>query len=676
MVNGITTANWRAFQESLARILQLDITVVDPDGRLVDLHHAPGSAFFELDRCPPLAHAYREFFRSIHRLDRPAEEVRVLRDPLDLLVAVVPLDDGWFLVLVGGLDKREPDCQADFVTRLKAYGVRETDMIWSLIPSLSASELREKAANVQNLYRQLLHSFKETSELGQRMILLAAVDEINKLMLGLLGSEQFNLRCILDLVTSSLIILSDAEGAWAFGHHRDSAAATACRGLRASFLQELRRDWEAAASRQQNPVETVDRWAKIMADTAPGLKLRTFSFRRNQYAASLGVVNPETGQAEAALSALGNQVVIAIEVASLYECAQKRIVTLFNSIRHGLLIVDSEGRIMMFNHAAGEIFATQGVNLQIGQPLDEHGLSRSMKMSVLGAAATGETYFEKQATLGQGDSAFYLDCDIAPLRRDDGVIAGAVLIFEDITEKVYLRRRMQDWEKLATAGEVAAGLAHEIRNPLAAVAGAIQLFDMIKDEPKRQEILAKLRVELGRMNKILTNFLRFARPSDKEDLQSTNLAHVIDDLRFLLRSEANLHDVELVIQPAPEDFPMVTGDADSLKQVFVNIAKNAIEAMDENGRLEISLHRDKKQAWVSFHDNGPGIAKENLQNVWRPFFTTKEGGTGLGLWISSTIVQRMGGELRVESELGQGTTVHVILPVKSVDHEQTGRVHS
>jgi signal transduction histidine kinase len=664
MPNGLMTVKWRAFHESLARILELTVVVLDTEGNILDVYHAPGCVFSEFGRYPALSRAYRTFFRTLSGAGQDGS-VAIVNDPLDLPVAVVALENGLCLVLIGGLPHKDAQARLELEARLEAYGIPQADRLWLPAPALTVDEFREKAERVQTLYAQLLRFTRPNTSPGPKTTLPTMVVELNKLVAAFLGSEGFKLRRILDLVTSSLVVLFDAEGAWAFTYYRNVQTVTAHRGRCTELLVALERHWREALVLGKDAATAVAQWAHVLDKTSGGLRLQTSFLTHNGYGASLGIVNPETSPARvrAALSAFGQQVTMALKVAAVYHCAQQRLGSLLNSVRHGLIITNGEGRVVIANQAARRILAAYGFSLTLGQPITEHKGLLPIRMALC-AGAAGETYCRRQLTLGQGEATLHLNWDVTPLYCEDGTVAGAVLTFEDVTENVHIRRRLQEWEKLATAGEVAASLAHEIRNPLAAAAGAIQLFDLVDDEHKRQEILTKLRVELNRMNKILTNFLRFAKPGTKESLQSVDLVQVIEDLRFLLRSEANLHDVELVIHDAPDDFPQVTGDPDSLKQVFINIAKNAVEAVSGSGRLEISLHRDAEQAWVTFRDNGPGISRENINNVTRPFFTTKLGGTGLGLWISSTIVQRMGGKLRLESEPGRGTTVQVVLPLR------------
>lgn len=373
---------------------------------------------------------------------------------------------------------------------------------------------------------------------------------------------------------------------------------------------------------------------------------------------------PGNGEAPAAaLEAFGRQAAIAVETAPLDEGSRRQIGNLLNSLRHGVIVTNREGTATAVNQALKSVLGPWGISVQPGQTLAGRGFGRRLEAAVHHAITTGEAHLKKQEVLGEGDNALYLCWDAVPLRREDGSVTGAIVVFEDATETVVLRRKIRDWEKLATAGEVAAGLAHELRNPLAAAIGSIQLFSLTGDEAKRQELLNKLQAELERMNTILNSFLSPARPGRKKHLRRVSLVKILEDLKFAICGEACLYDVELVVGRPPEDFPLVKGEVSGLKQVFLSIAKNAVEAMAEGGRLEIEFDRDENHAWVSFRDTGTGIPRENLEHIRRPFFTTKLAGAGLGLAVSCAIVQDLGGQLRIESEVGRGTTVQAVFPI-------------
>ncbi len=237
------------------------------------------------------------------------------------------------------------------------------------------------------------------------------------------------------------------------------------------------------------------------------------------------------------------------------------------------------------------------------------------------------------------------------------------MLFEDITEINKLKKQVQEQERKAIAGDLAAGFVHEIRNPLSVAGGAIQLLEIV-DDPKRQNnLIHKLRGELDSINQILTDFLDIAKPNKKRELKLIEIPKVIKEIEFLIKSDANLNNIKLTIDESSEQFPLMKGDSTHLKQVFLNIMKNAIEAMEDGGELKIAYYHNSKKVGVIFEDNGPGIAEENMPLILESFFTTKDTGTGLGLSVSSELVKSMDGELKIESIVGKGTIVRITFPV-------------
>jgi signal transduction histidine kinase len=302
----------------------------------------------------------------------------------------------------------------------------------------------------------------------------------------------------------------------------------------------------------------------------------------------------------------------------------------------------------------------------LGDCIRQWGLEAELVRAIEDAVSTGNTYSQKESSLGKGENCLNIKWDVVPLLGDDTAILGAILLFKDVTREVNLRRQLQESERLAIAGEVAASLAHEIRNPLTVALGSLQFFSMVDNPNKQRELLEMTRNELKRMNHILTNFLNLSKPSQSAEIEEIDPKKEIDELMSLMKSEAILNDIDLEYLPCPEKLPTVKGSKNDLKQVCLNVAKNAIEAMEPGGKLSISLHKRDTHICITFRDTGPGISEENLKNIFRPFFTTKLTGTGLGLYICQSIVKDMGGELRFESKLGQGTSAHIILPTAPV----------
>ena len=232
------------------------------------------------------------------------------------------------------------------------------------------------------------------------------------------------------------------------------------------------------------------------------------------------------------------------------------------------------------------------------------------------------------------------------------------------SESERLHARLREAERLATAGELAAGMAHEIRNPLAAILNATALLTdetgLTPDE--RASTLAALRTEARRLNRILSDFLQFARPQEARRAPG-DIREVVQHVSSLIRedrSRAPRVDVRVAVDPAVPPFAF---DRDQVIQVLWNVALNAVEAMNGRGRLSLEVNRRNGDVALSVSDTGAGIAAENLPRVFEPFYTGKPNGSGLGLTIAERIVDAHGGRIEIDSELGRGTRVTLLFPL-------------
>ena len=662
MIEWITVPKWSDFQNSIARMLNVSVVIIDSQGKPAGIHN-PLPPFSELEQHKKLLNVYNDFFASLSRLK---ENSKILYDPLGLPVGFINL--GSVKIILGGfLDKNNPRLTKKLKTKLNTFDIPENEHVWQELNKISMKELEEKISYVEKLYTQLIGALNETSKLGQQMMLLAAVEEINKLTVNLLSPESFDLSIIQDLIGNTLIILFDADSSWVFTHCNYGESITIHKEISTEFLKTLGQEWKSAVKKQTNMIQFENMWEKKILASAANIE-NTFIHKDGLYCASMGVVNPQNGNVQTALSAFKRQLTIALEFDSLYQVLLQRMGTLLNSIRHGIVVTNHKGELAIMNESANYTFNKIGIHLSFGETLHGKKLPRSMEMAVNDAIKNKTSFIKKNSTLGDDNNAIYLDWDIIPLLYEDGKIMGTILVIEDITETVNISQQMQGWERLAAAGQVAAGLAHEIRNPLAAAAAAIQLFDMVDDELKQKGILTMLKNELERMNNILTDFMNVCKPSSQENLEAVDLTQIVSELKSLLKSESYLYDIEFVIHPVKDSFPLIQGNRNSLKQVLLNIAKNSIEAMNEGGILEIYQDFNERIAWVTIKDNGPGIPKDILNNIFRPFFTTKPEGSGLGLSVSSSIVKNMGGKLLIDSKEGQGTRVKIIFPIfKSIE---------
>ena len=223
---------------------------------------------------------------------------------------------------------------------------------------------------------------------------------------------------------------------------------------------------------------------------------------------------------------------------------------------------------------------------------------------------------------------------------------------------------MRENERLAAVGRMAAGVAHEVRNPLSSIKGlALLLKGKFSRESREFETTGLLIQEVERMNRTISELLSFARPASL-DLQQVDVQELLSETLELVAADMASEHIHTSLH-CERNLPPVSADRDRLSQVFINIMLNGVQAMEHGGTLEITARKSGsgKRIKLQFRDSGKGIQPEQLSQVFFPYFTTKKEGTGIGLAISQKIIVDHGGSIRVESEPGRGTTVFVDLPV-------------
>ncbi|MBS0182327.1 MAG: PAS domain S-box protein [Nitrospira sp.] len=334
------------------------------------------------------------------------------------------------------------------------------------------------------------------------------------------------------------------------------------------------------------------------------------------------------------------------------------------SISSGVFTTDEEGRITSFNPAAQEATGYGFEQVQ-GRPWREvfawHPRQQDEDVS-------DNMRFEVECKRSDGNR-LVLGMTLAPL-HERGAKTGLVGVFKDLTQIRDLEEEMRRKEWLASLGEMSAGMAHEIRNPLGALAGAMQMLrkDFDADETSQRLIEIAVR-EATRLDAIITEFLQYARPPAL-NLAEYDLNKVLAETLDLVQHEArNRTNITIATVPCTGVLPAQV-DQDQMKQVFWNLAVNAFDAMLKGGQLTIATGcrkvdvagRKAEVVEVSFQDTGEGISKQNLDKIFLPFFTTKKRGSGLGLAAVHRIVDLHGGWIKVESQEGQGTRFGVCLP--------------
>jgi PAS domain S-box-containing protein len=347
--------------------------------------------------------------------------------------------------------------------------------------------------------------------------------------------------------------------------------------------------------------------------------------------------------------------------------------TLFNTIQEGILVTDPEGRLRYLNAAAADMLGLDPATV-IGDPLNRH--LRDLDFDKLLSA--DKTEWNK--VLAHELEVFYprqrlLSFYIVPLADEEtGIISGLAVILRDITETRRDTATAIESEKISALTLLAAGVAHEIGNPLNSLNIHLQLMEReLKSLPaaKADRLRGDIRTareEVTRLDRIIHQFLHAIRPT-KPALARSSVNEIVTAALALLQRELDHRDILVEVELA-SDLPRCLVDRGQLQQACYNLIKNALQAMQSGGILRICTAADDQHVTITFTDTGHGIAADQIGRIFEPYYTTKETGSGLGLMIVQRIIREHGGTMAIESNAGRGTTVRLNLPL----HEKRTRL--
>lgn len=346
---------------------------------------------------------------------------------------------------------------------------------------------------------------------------------------------------------------------------------------------------------------------------------------------------------------------------------------LYNSITEALITLDRDERILTFNHTAVRIFEI-AESEAVGKSLRE---CLPVCMNAFGdykKALSPDDRYEISFRNIKGDMVV-LQTRFSGLMDRNGEMIGTTCLFRDLTVERLLEEKARRSDRLTALGELAAGVAHEMRNPLTTIRGYLQILPQFKDDDEfLQEFSDNLIREIDRLTRLTDDLLNMAKPISPER-QPAQLSDLVQEVATFLSDKFNVARIQIIMAADREGTP-VSIDRDRMKQVFINLFMNAIEAIGKDGRIEVRFSRriekltkgeePQKYAVAEVADNGPGIPEHYLNRLFDPFFTTKDSGTGLGLSLSNRIVEEHGGFLRVSSAPGEGTSFWIMLPLADV----------
>ncbi|HEV8376307.1 MAG TPA: ATP-binding protein, partial [Candidatus Polarisedimenticolia bacterium] len=347
---------------------------------------------------------------------------------------------------------------------------------------------------------------------------------------------------------------------------------------------------------------------------------------------------------------------------------------ILTSINSGLITTSLEGRITFTNRAASEIThypADQIIGMDLEGLL---GAGEGFLADVRRALDRANRYrFEREFTSREGGTLF-LGFTASILRNKEGVPLGFIFIFQDLTDIRVLEEEVGLKKRMAALGEMAAGMAHELRNPLASISGSVQFLSRDLPEGSSQaELMEIILKESRRLDHTIRDFLLFAKPGPFTPEQVDLAALLADSLKLLRNSDEFGEAHRVKTQFHPEHIPVVV-DANRMRQVFWNLSKNALKAMPEGGSLTVkALGEMDGQVLVSFADEGMGMPDSEVDRNFQPFHGSFRQGTGLGLAIVYRIVQEHKGRIRVKSRRGAGTEFQILLPKAQSEPRQASQ---
>jgi two-component system sensor histidine kinase HydH len=343
---------------------------------------------------------------------------------------------------------------------------------------------------------------------------------------------------------------------------------------------------------------------------------------------------------------------------------------LMENMPMGLIAINPQGKIIAFNKTASAILA---LPVSEARERTAGAILPPSCLEIVGSLDEGPAFIarEMDCPLGNGQTV-PLEIIASRLQAPGGEILGVVILFRDISDLQALKGEIARTQHLAALGSLAAGVAHEIRNPLSSIKGFATYFkERYREIPADLETAEIMIGEVERLNRVIGQLLEFARPTTL-NLEKGSLAALIEEVLKIIAGE--MEEKGIALKRELISLPAISFDRDKMKQVFLNLFLNALGAMDKGGVLTVKAQRvNEQRVRIEIIDTGTGIAREDLGRIFDPYFTTKPSGTGLGMAIVQKILTAHHGEINLESEPGKGTRAIITLPSFTDERKEEGK---
>jgi len=530
---------------------------------------------------------------------------------------------------------------------------------------------------VQNVVDRLFYKAKydyrrELREFTRSLITIRDPDELSGLIVNRIGNA-------MKLTSCSLILREETNG----GYRRKTLSGLNPPHITKEYLPEndflvrLQKHWKRVMVREDATLMTpgnAKRFGEEM--TAIGADLTAPLFSKGKLIGILSLGNKMSGHMFSdedmdLLATLSDEAAIAIENATLYKKildVKNYTESILTNMTSGVVTVDLDGKITAANEAARKFISLDSG--WVGESVEI--LGGQFAQPLLKTLKENRHYSNYEIHLPRKENEFItIGLSTSPLKDLGGQKIGAIMVFNDLSDVKQMEEEVRRLDRLASLGTLAAGMAHEIKNPLSSIKTFTQLLPEKMDDPEfRGDFLALAQKEVDRIDYLVNQLLSFARPS-KPQLQKTDILKVLEESLAIVENQIVKKKAKLTKEFA-KDLPLIPVDERQIKQVFINIIVNALQAMEEGGSISLvtklsepKIHRGEEAEFfqILITDTGKGIPEDQLDKLFNPFFTTKHDGTGLGLAIVHRIVEDHHGFIEVSSKVGKGTTFTVNFPL-------------